>query len=129
MKTRIDFINIPRSDAFARSFETHLKTLERRFSGKRRDEAVSLHARFTGTAFSPEGSLREVQAEILVKIPHRKDVFVRSKGDDIQKVAMEVVANTESIIRREAQKKSSSRYTFGKGHNPVKKRWGFVSGL
>ena len=120
MKTRIDFIKIPRSEVFAKEFEKRLASISRQFSFRRRDQAVSAHARFIGTAFSSVGKLLEVEAELQIFVPNRKDVVVCRKGKDIKLVAVEAIAAAEKMLRREAKKKESSRHTFAKTRRRLK---------
>jgi hypothetical protein len=109
MKIRIDFIGMPRSEAFAKTFEKRLSMLQRKFSGHRRDEAVLVHARFIATAHTPQGSLKEVEAEIQIKIPRRKDIVVCRKGRDLKLLAVEVVAAAESQVRHDVKKRSRGK--------------------
>ncbi len=114
MRVQFHFVNLPRSAAFEREFETHLASLERQFSFRRRDEAVKAHVRFIATAFSSVGKLLEVEVEVQLFVPHRKDYVVCRKGKDLKLVSVAVISALERMLRRENKKRESGRHTYGK---------------
>src|SRR3989338_5647355 len=119
LRSSIRFLNVDSSAALKKRLAKHLQTLERRFGSLRRRILVDL--RLLNRARRPNGTLKRVQAEILLKIPGKGLKVVKKYGRDARKISKQAIDTVEKILRRESEKTVAGRRTIGKTKRAVRK--------
>lgn len=119
MQLLIQFPDFSNTTAISKYIEKRLKSIHRRLDARYENPVITLRGAVLNRR--PDGTPKNFEAELLVKLPKLKSsLVVKKKNKDFRAALSDAADAMEKILRRDNKKAERGRVMIGKSHKKVR---------
>lgn len=119
MQLFIQFPDFSNTAAIDKYIEKRLKSIHRRLDARYKNPVITLRGAVLNRR--PDGTPKNFEAELLVKLPKSKSpLVVKKKNRDFRAALSDAADALETILQRDSEKAERTRKTLGKSLYPIR---------